>query len=240
MAQTLIPHKIHYCWFGHNPKPKLIQKCIASWSKMNPDWEIIEWNESNYDVTKIPYIAQAYEQHKWAFVVDFARFDILNNEGGIFLDADVECLKPFPDEMLELNAFSGFENGKQIAPGLAFGSVPGHPVLKSIMEEYYKRENLDTSETICDIVTGLLVRNGLQINDTLQTICDVTIYPSNYFCCFDHETQSFDIQPHTVSIHHYFASWSPWYRKAYFKCIKYAVKILGKKRYLKIKRLIKR
>jgi len=236
----MIPHKIHYCWFGYNPKPKLIQKCIASWQKMNPDWEIIEWNESNYDVNKIPYIAQAYEQKKWAFVVDFARFDILNSEGGIFLDADVECLKSFPDEMLELEAFCGFENGMKINPGLVYGTEPGQELLSQIIEDYSNRSSFSTSETICDIVTGILKKSGLIINDKKQTICNVTIFPSTYFCCFEHETQSFDIQDWTVSIHHYYASWSPWYRKAYFRCIKYAAKILGKERYLRMKKLILR
>lgn len=234
----MIPHKIHYCWFGYNPKPKLIQKCIASWQRMNPEWEIIEWNESNYDINKIPYIAEAYKQKKWAFVVDFARFDILNSEGGIFLDADVECLRPFPEDMLELEAFTGFENGMKIAPGLAFGAIPGQKMLSTIIDYYTDRISFNTSETICDIVTGILIKNGLVLNDSEQNIFGIKVFPSSYFCCFDHETQSFDIQDWTVSIHHYYASWSPWYRKAYFRCIKYMAKILGKERYIRIKNKI--
>ena len=101
----MIPHKIHYCWFGYNKKPKLIEKCIASWKKYLPDWEIIEWNESNYDVYKNAYISEAYRQKKWAFVADFARFDILNEHGGVFLDTDVELLRPIPEAFLEYEAF---------------------------------------------------------------------------------------------------------------------------------------
>ena len=116
----MIPKIIHYCWFGHNRKPALIKKCIESWKKFMPDWEIREWNEENYDVYKNQYIRNAYAQKKWAFVVDYARFDILNQFGGIFLDTDVELLRPIPEEILRNDAFTGFESPERVAPGLAY------------------------------------------------------------------------------------------------------------------------
>lgn len=240
----MIPKKVHYCWFGNNQKSKLIKKCIASWRKYLPDWEIIEWNENNYDVYKNEYISAAYTDQKWAFVVDFARFDILNQQGGVFLDADVELLKTIPQELLEHEAFTGFETGRTVAPGLIFASVAGHPMLTEIIEVYgtkkYGQKINGKTETIVDIVTEILDKNGLKKNNELQNINGIIVYPQEYFCCFNHETQNFDIKEETISIHHYAASWSPWYRRAYFKTIKVAAKVLGKERYLRIKRKIKK
>lgn len=240
----MIPKILHYCWFGHKPKSKLIKKCISSWKKYLPDWEIIEWNEDNYDVYKNNYISEAYKEGRWAFVVDFARFDILNQYGGVFLDADVELLKPLPEVLLSHEAFTGFETESTVAPGLVFASVPGHSMLTEIIREYstkkYGEKINGRLETIVDIVTNILERNGLIKNNCIQNVGGVTIYPKEYFCCFDHETQNFSIKEETISIHHYAASWSPWYRKSYYKMIKVAVKILGKENYLKLKRLIKK
>lgn len=240
----MIPHKIHYCWFGGNKKSKLINKCIASWKKYLPDWEIIEWNEDNYDVHKNQYTSQAYKEKKWAFVVDSARFDILNEYGGIFLDTDVELLKAIPEEVLKHSAFSGFESDKTVNPGLIFAAEKGHPILTDIIEVYNHKKFGETIngriENIVDIVTGILEEKGLVKDNSFQIVENVAIYPKEYFCCFDHETQSFDIKEETISIHHYAASWSRWNRKLYFKMIKVAALILGKERYLKIKRMIKR
>ena len=90
-----IPKQISYCWFGHNPLPKKVEKCIESWKKHCPDYEIIRWDESNYDVTKNQYIREAYEAKKWAFVSDYARLDVIYQYGGIYLDMDVELIKDF-------------------------------------------------------------------------------------------------------------------------------------------------
>ena len=240
----MIPKKIHYCWFGNNPKSKLIEKCIASWKKFLPDWEIIEWNESNYDVNKNDYISEAYKQKKWAFVVDYARFDILNQQGGIFFDTDVEVLKPIPEELLVHQAFTGFESDKTINPGLVFAAEVNHPMLQEIMSVYEKKkfgEMIDGRiENIVDIVTGIMDKNGLKKNNTFQVVEGIAVYPKEYFCCFNHEIQAFEIQEETISVHHYAASWSPWYRRLYFKTIKVAAKVLGKERYLRIKRKIKK
>lgn len=240
----MIPRKIHYCWFGYNKKPKLIEKCLASWEKYLPDWEIIEWNESNYDVHKNSYIAEAYQMKKWAFVVDFARFDILNQFGGVFLDTDVELLKTIPQEFLEYEAFTGFESEKTINPGLIYASVPGQVMLQEIVAEYGKKkfgQKVDGRiENIVDVVTGVLTRQGLQGNNAFQIVNGVAVFPKEYFCCFNHEIQAFETTDNTVSVHHYFASWSPWYRRLYFRCIKVAAAVLGKERYLRWKKRIKK
>ncbi len=240
----MIPKTIHYCWFGNNPKSKLIEKCIASWKAHMPDWEIVEWNETNYDVNKNEYISEAYAEKKWAFVVDYARFDILNSQGGVFFDTDVEVLKPIPGTLMQHRAFTGFESDRTINPGLVFASEAGHPMLHQIMKTYESKkfgEKINGRvENIVDIVTAVLDQNGLKKDNSLQTVAEVTIYPKEFFCCFNHEIQAFETVEETISIHHYAASWSPWYRRAYFRSIKIAARLLGKERYLRIKRMIKR
>ena len=108
----MIPKKIHYCWFGGNEMPEVVIKCIKSWKEIMPDYEIIRWDESNYDVKKCKFISDAYAEKKWAFVSDYARLDILYDHGGIYLDTDVEVLKSLND-LLDLDGFCGFETGKR-------------------------------------------------------------------------------------------------------------------------------
>ena len=141
-----IPHKIHYCWFGGNPLPKSAVKCIESWKKYFPEYEIIEWNENNYNVNKIPYIQQAYKAKKYAFVSDYARFDILYNEGGIYFDTDVEVIRSFED-ILAKGAFMGCEidgdcldsNSQSkilIHAGIGLGAAPKLEVYREILMYY--------------------------------------------------------------------------------------------------------
>ena len=140
----MIPKVIHYCWFGGNPLPESAQKCIASWRKFLPDYEIKEWNESNFDVNAIPYTAQAYAAKKYAFVSDYARFSILYDNGGLYFDTDVEVIRPM-DDIIENGPFMGFEidaSGidfkKAVAPGLGLGANPGLGLYKEILEHYYR------------------------------------------------------------------------------------------------------
>lgn len=131
----MIPKVIHYCWFGGNPKPELIQKCIASWRKYCPDYQIIEWNENNFDINSIPYTAAAYADKKWAFVSDYARLKIVFQLGGIYLDTDVllhHCL----DELLEYECWLASDDVRYINTGLGFGATPGHPLIKAVKDAY--------------------------------------------------------------------------------------------------------
>lgn len=137
----MIPKTIHYCWFGRNPKPELIENCIASWHKYCPDWEIVEWNEDNYNVNKNSFMQEAYQCRKWGFVPDYARFDIVYRYGGVYLDTDVELISPI-EEFLNVNAFFAFETGRNIACGLGFGADKGHYSMKKCMEYYTSRHFL--------------------------------------------------------------------------------------------------
>ncbi len=235
----MIPKVIHYCWFGRNPKPQLILDCIESWKKFCPGWEIREWTEDNYDVFKNEYIREAYNQKKWAFVADYARFDVLNQYGGVYFDTDVELLKPIPDYLLAEEAFSGFETIDKVAPGLVYGTVAHQKELQKVLNKY-ETSSLSQIKNVCEVLTDILLEDGLIGNNTDQIVGGVRIMPTEYFGCYNHEIQAYEKTENTVSIHHYHASWVPWHIILKYKIIKYVAAILGKERYLRIKYAIKR
>ena len=133
----MIPKKIHYCWLGNNPLPPLAKKCIATWRKYCPDYEIIRWDESNYDFSTHPYMKQAFDARKWGFVPDYARLDIVHKCGGIYLDTDVELIRPL-DDLLNNKCFMGFETAFSVALGLGFGAEAGHEMLQKMIPRYIK------------------------------------------------------------------------------------------------------
>ena len=124
----MIPKIIHYCWFGGNEKPALAKKCIASWKKFSPDWEIREWNESNFPIQRYPYAAYCLANQKWAFLSDFVRLVVVAEHGGVYFDTDVELLRPL-DELCRFDAFYGFESDTTVATGLGFGAEAGHATI---------------------------------------------------------------------------------------------------------------
>lgn len=210
----MIPKVIHYCWFGRKQLPTLALKCIESWRKYMPDYEIREWNEDNFDVNQIPYTKEAYENKKYAFVSDYARFWILYNYGGIYFDTDVEVIKNM-DHILNNGAFMGCEknidNKSLVNPGLGIATEPKHPFYKKILESYqnckFVKNNKFNLETVVIRTTNLLKKEGLSNTEEIQHICNLTIYPSRFFCPIDYDTKTFNISSDTVSIHHYASSW---------------------------------
>ena len=211
----MIPRKIHYCWFGGNPLPELAQKCIASWKKHCPDFEIVEWNESNFDVNCCDYVREAYEAKKWAFVSDYARFQILYEHGGVYFDTDVELLKPL-DDILARGGFMGVEricgDTYKVAPGLGLACEAGFPLMRGLLEEYHSRHfrNEDGTlnlKTIVEYTTEHLYACGMQSDDGIQEVAGVFVYPKEYFNPCDMETGRIHVTEKTVSIHHYAASW---------------------------------
>lgn len=207
----MIPKIIHYCWFGGNPLPELAQKCIASWKKYCPDYEIKEWNESNFDLNCCDYVREAYEAKKWAFVSDYARFWILYHEGGVYFDTDVEVLKPI-DTIVEKGSFMGCEKKHSVNPGLGMAAIPGLGLYKEMLDFYetkhFRREDgtIDIT-TIVSYTTNVLRKRGWQPDGEIQRVEGVVIYPTEYFCPKDYETQEIIITPNTYTIHHYTASW---------------------------------
>lgn len=208
----MIPKTIHYCWFGGNPLPELAKKCIESWKKYCPDYEIIEWNETNYDVSKCAYMKEAYQAKKWCFVSDYARFDIIYNHGGIYLDIDVEIIRSL-DGFLENHAFMGFESENYVAPGLIIGGEKGSREMECIMHWYETHHFINESGEIDltanpAIVTKILDGMGLRKEPSVQLLNGaLTIYPKDYFCPMDYYTGDIVITENTHTIHHYCASW---------------------------------
>jgi len=205
----MIPKIIHYCWFGGKQLPPKAKKCIASWEKYFPDYEIKEWNETNYDVYKIPYIADACKAKKYAYVSDYARFDILYQNGGVYFDTDVEVIKSF-DSILSNGSFIGMEKSGSINPGVGCAFNAGQPVLKEILMVY---QDLDFSDslkkiyTITDLTTGVFTKHGFKDNNLIQNIADTTIYPAEYFNPIDYDTHYLCKTGNTFSIHYGNASW---------------------------------
>lgn len=236
----MIPKLIHYCWFGGNEKPAIVLKCIDSWKKYMPGYQIIEWNESNYDVSKAAYMKEAYEEKKWAFVSDYARFDILNICGGLYFDTDVELLKPIPDDIIKNKAFTGIESGGTVNPGLVFGSIPNHSFLIQILDAYNKspfHQSNGAYKTVNIFTTEILDQYGFVHKDMYQYVDEIAIYPSSYFCGYDQDVHDYDIKRNTISVHHYSSTWKKRSKKAMIQ--KKIAKIIGKANYkklLKIKR----
>lgn len=222
----MIPKIIHYCWFGGNPLPESALKCIASWKKFFPDYEIKEWNESNFNADIIPYTKEAYESKKYAFVSDYARFWILYNYGGVYFDTDVKVIRPM-DDIISKGPFMGREagayirnlchtsgDGLAVAPGLGLGVEAGHPLYKEFLDVYQTLQfrladgSLNT-KTICWYVTEILLKHGLtDSNDVIEQVAGIWIYPADVFCPMDHTKGNYvKITDNTVSIHFYDATW---------------------------------
>ena len=214
----MIPKIIHYCWFGRNCLPPLAEKCIASWHKYFPDYEVKEWNEDNFDVNMIPYTKEAYKAKKYAFVSDYARFWILYNYGGLYFDTDVEVIKSF-DEILSKGPYMGFERNPDkwgdglVNPGLGLAAMPQQPLLKEILAKYQNLNfllsdgSLNISLTVVHYTTQVLEKFGLKQMKGIQTVADFTIYPSEYFAPIDFVTKRIHITDKTLSVHRYMASW---------------------------------
>lgn len=206
----MIPKIIHYCWFGKNPLPPLAVKCIESWKKYCPDYEIKEWNESNFDVNCNQYTKEAYEAKKWAFVSDVARLFALVNHGGIYMDTDCELLKPI-DEFLSLDAVSGFETETQISTAF-MGCRKEHLLFAELLQDYNRKNfkladgGYDTTTNVT-AVTNALLKKGIMLNNKLQTVSDFTLYPKEYFCPKNGKTGDINISENTYAIHHFDGSW---------------------------------
>lgn len=206
----MIPRKIHYCWFGRNPKPALAEKCIASWKKYCPDYEIIEWNEDNFDLDFNGYTRYCYDNKKWAFLSDFVRLEVISRQGGIYFDTDVELLRS-PDEFLRYGAFYGFENDTHVNTGEGFGSEVGHPTILAMKEQYTSiKPNEDGSYPIegCPILnTQALLPLGLKLDGSRQNVAGAEILPADYMNPYDDPTGRLNTTKNTLSVHWYSKSW---------------------------------
>lgn len=212
----MIPKIIHYCWFGKGELPELARKCISSWKEYMPECEIKEWNEDNFDVNMIQYTKDAYKNKKYAFVSDYARFYILQKHGGIYMDVDVELIKPLNDLLNDNEVILGFERIGKVNPGLICASKRNTEFLNNMVEKYkeLKFVNSDGSLNLTTIVkytSDYLKTKGLKNENEKQLVTGVTIYPIDYFCPIDMVTNELIITENTYSIHHFASSWiSKW------------------------------
>lgn len=218
---------INYCWFGGNPLGKKELACIESWKRFFPDYEIKQWDETNFDVMCCDYVREAYEAKKWAFVSDYARFAILYKTGGLYFDTDVEVIKSF-DDVLDKGPFMGMETdpvaqegvtaktgfGLSVNPGLGLFAVPGIGLYRAILDSYesdhfIKADGRFNYRTVVERVTEILLEKGLKPISEIQNVDGILIYPSAYFNPTDLKTGEVSITSVTHSIHHFEASWQP-------------------------------
>lgn len=210
----MIPKVIHYCWFGRNPLPKMAVKCIASWKKYLPEYEIKEWNEDNFDVNIIPYTNDAYADGKYAFVSDYARFWILYHYGGVYFDTDVEVIKPLYD-IIERGPFMGLEipgENCKIAPGLGLAIESGNPIYATILEgfaklNYHLPDGSRNPYTMIPMVTDIMKSKGLNGFDCVQDVDGVFVYAPDYFNPLDDATGRLRKSENTRTIHWFMKSW---------------------------------
>lgn len=228
----MIPKIIHYCWFGRNPLPELAVKCIESWEKFLPDYEIKEWNEDNYNVRKNSYISQAYDAGKYAFVSDYARFDILYQYGGIYFDTDVEVIKDLTP-VIEVGAFMGVERAGAINAGLGIASPAATEIFKEILDMYSGEKFINNDgtlnlKTVVIRVSDIFKRYGFTNEDKIQNVKGYNIYPVEYFCPKNYFTGEFNITVNSYTIHHYDGSWQTAEQKVRHVFQKRIEKIFGK------------
>lgn len=206
----MIPKIIHYIWLGGNSLPKIAEKCIVSWKKYCPDYEIKRWDEGNLDIEKFKFAKDAYNAKKFAFASDVLRTDILFNEGGIYLDIDVELLKPIDDMLNQEKNIGGFEKSNLLAPGLIWAVEKNDIHLSNILKIYSNLDfNIDAckEQTVCKIFTDYFVKLGLETVDKTQEVDNYKFYSSEYFSPIDVVTNKKKVTNNTYSIHWYNASW---------------------------------
>lgn len=252
-----IPKIIHYCWFGRNPKPQLAEKCIRSWQKFCPDYEILEWNEDNFDVSTAPkYVRQAYESKRWAFVSDYVRLRALTEMGGIYMDTDVEVVKSL-EPYRKHQAFAGFEHLERVQTGL-LACEKGFPLFQEFLAYYdtasfLQPDGTPNVTTNVEVLTSLCRKYGLQFNDKFQVVQGLAIYPREVFCPVDFDTEKLHRTRKTVTIHWFSGSWhteeeleilrreKQWKKQEKYSNIRYTIgkTLFGEKGYEKIKSLLK-
>lgn len=221
-----IPHVIHYCWFGGKPLPKSAQKCIASWQKFFPEYEIRRWDETNFDIQMMAYTREAYSVGKFAYVSDVARFWVLYHYGGLYFDTDVEVIRPMED-LVSRGAFMGIEVPSHrvgegiesqmlppaVNPGLGLCSEAWNMVYGEILQYYQSLHyiNPDNNKpypgTVVTHNTKILLRHGLQATNQVQQVAGIWIYPMDYFNPLVDATGELNITDNTRSIHWYSKTW---------------------------------
>lgn len=234
---------IHYCWFGKNEKPEIVKKCIKSWKKNLSGYEIIEWNEDNFDININKFVRQAYNARKFAFVSDYVRVYALYNYGGIYLDTDVEVYKKFTADILNNSSFWGFEEKNFIATS-TIGASKGNKLVKQILDSYNNKDffkedgTMDTLTNVA-IVSEMVQKLGIKLDGRYQEVVGLaTIYPQEYFSPYDYINCYSKETENTYTIHHYYKSWLPMSARFKTSIKKFGAKIIGGKNIAKMRNLM--
>ncbi len=206
-----IPKVIHYCWFGNGKMPALSEKCIESWKKYCPEYKIVCWNEENFDLSQNQYAKEAHDAGKWAFVSDYVRLKVLYDEGGIYLDTDVELIKPI-DTLIEKEGFMGFDDNGMISTGLGFACEKGNELVSALLTDYddiaFVLPDGEYDLTPCpERNTETLKKLGMDIDNKDQVFMGIHMLPEDYLCPVKYYTGKKVITKNTYSIHHFCASW---------------------------------
>lgn len=209
----MIPKVIHYCWFGNGEKPDLVKDCIASWRKYLPEYEIMEWNEGNFAIDSYQFSKEAYKERKFAFVADVCRLHALYTVGGVYLDTDVEFLKPFDQEMLDDCAFTGFEDNLLLSSATMGSEKQGAWVTDLL--KYYKDRSFYLPNGSFDvnpnteIITAFMKKEkGISVSNEFQKLAGYcTIYPNQFFSPKSWKTLKINATEKTYCIHHFAGSW---------------------------------
>ncbi len=208
----MIPRVIHYCWFGNATKPRSVLKCIESWKKYCPDYEIIQWTEKEIDIAMNQYTKEAYDLKAWGFVPDYLRLWIIYTYGGIYLDTDVQIIKGF-DPLLKYHAFAGMETYEFVNFGSGFGAEPGNEIIKEHMEMYDQLHFVNEDGTLNRLpspfyTTEIMKRHGFEVGkEGIQNAGDFVLFPSEYFCPKNYATGITTLTKNTFSIHQFDSSW---------------------------------
>ncbi len=212
----MISKVIHYCWFGKQKLPEEYSKYMDSWKRFCPDFEIVEWNENNFDISSNAYCYEAYIEEKWAFVSDYARLKIIYENGGIYLDTDVELIKPLNSLMKDAKAWIGFQNEEQVATGLGFAAEAYNCCIGEMLKLYegrhFKRKDGSLDLTPCPVMNTVALKKcglktGRQNCNKVQYLQNINVYPICTFNPMNSDTRKLKITENTYSVHHYTASW---------------------------------
>jgi mannosyltransferase OCH1-like enzyme len=218
----MIPKIIHYCWFGGKPIPENDAAYIVGWKRILPEYQFMFWNETTFDVNTVRFTKQVASVKKWGFIVDYIRAYVVYTYGGIYLDTDVELLRPLDNLLIDNICFSGFENKRNINPGSIFAGEKRCAIAKEVMDFYaaysFIQENGELNLTDSpQIFTKILLKYGLKQNNTYQELGIFTAYPAEYFCPKSYRTGKTQITSKTYSIHHFDASWLSYTDKKYLE-----------------------
>lgn len=218
----MIPKKIHYCWLSNDPMPQQLQKCVDSWKKILPDYEIVKWDLNRFPLVKSLWVKQAFEAKKYAFAADYIRLYALATEGGIYLDSDVEVLKSF-DDLLHLPYFICRENSPQGIEAATMGAEVGIPWIKECLASYKGKSFINDDGTANTMVLPRVLKENIEKKNRIHYISSksefgqdkgvIYVFPSDYFSPKNYVTKKISVTTNTYSIHHFAGTWVPLWKK---------------------------